>query len=141
MERNTGQGVVGSRRPVKNTKTRLKMVFSLCLLYAGNTKRQKVPTNLVGMRTSDKDDRSLFRDLVGTTGLNLSKEDVKKDGEKEGDKVIDLETHGWLLFLLLVGWNECWLSVGGRPCAVVAGIQGKEKAKEKQGRVLVVKEW
>lgn len=80
------------------------------MLYAGNIKKQKVPTNLVGMRTSDKDDGSLFRDLVGTTGSNLSKEDVEEEGEEEGDKVIDLETHGWLLFLLLVGWNECWLS-------------------------------
>lgn len=80
------------------------------MLYAGNIKKQQVPTNLVGMRTSDKDDGSLFRDLVGTTGSNLSKEDVEEEGEEEGDKVIDLETHGWLLFLLLVGWNECWLS-------------------------------
>lgn len=45
------------------------------------------------MRGGNKDDGTLLGDLVCTSGTDLSEEDVKEDGEEEGDKVIYLETH------------------------------------------------
>lgn len=64
--------MVGSRRPVKKG-TAQGGIF--VLLVCGEYKNL---TNLVSMRTSDKDDRSLFGDLVGTAGSNLSEEDVEE---------------------------------------------------------------